>query len=97
MTQTSSPDSAATLTTASQILADLVAFPTISSESNLDLMAYLSQRLTEAGAEIMLDKSPCNTKANLFATLGGDATATSGDNRRGIVFSGHTDVVPVEG
>ena len=89
------------LATATAILGDLVAFPTISHDSNLGLAEYVAQRLTEAGAKVVWDKSPCQTKANLFATLGaGDQPtkpASSNGKRRGIVLAGHTDVVPVAG
>ena len=70
------------------ILADLVAFPTVSSDSNLGLIAYLADRLDAAGAltEVFLD--PTGTKGNLFATFGPQVDG-------GIVLSGHTDVVPV--
>jgi acetylornithine deacetylase len=73
------------------ILSDLIAFPTVSAESNLAMIAWLAERLEAAGArvEVMLD--PGGTKGNLFATLGPP------DVPGGIVLSGHTDVVPVEG
>ena len=72
------------------ILADLVAFPTVSSESNLEMAEYLAGRLSDAGARVELLPDAAGTKANVFATLG-----PGGDG--GIVLSGHTDVVPVEG
>ncbi|MCC0015149.1 MAG: acetylornithine deacetylase [Rhodobiaceae bacterium] len=72
------------------ILADLVAFPTISSDSNLELIAYAAERLDGCGAHVSLMVDKTGHKANLFATLGPE-----GDG--GIVLSGHTDVVPVEG
>ena len=73
-----------------QILADLVAFPTVSADSNLELIAYAGDLLSEAGARLMVSRDETGTKANLFATLGPE-----GDG--GIVLSGHTDVVPVDG
>ncbi|MDZ5696803.1 acetylornithine deacetylase [Chelativorans sp. M5D2P16] len=72
------------------ILADLVAFPTVSADSNLGLIAYAGEILSEAGARLSIHHDESGTKANLFATLGPE-----GDG--GIVLSGHTDVVPVEG
>ena len=66
----------------------LIAYPTISPDSNLDMIAYLAERLENVGATVGINASPDGKKANLFATLGG-----SGPN--GIVLSGHTDVVPV--
>jgi acetylornithine deacetylase len=78
------------LATAKQILADLVAFPTISADSNLELIAYAADILRQAGARLSVSWDETGAKANLFATLGPD-----GDG--GIVLSGHTDVVPVDG
>ncbi|MEO8882223.1 MAG: acetylornithine deacetylase [Devosia sp.] len=73
------------------ILGDLVAFPTVSVDSNLELIAYLNQKLDQLGARTRLTLDPGGTKANLFATLG--PPEVDG----GVVLSGHTDVVPVEG
>ncbi|WP_024586611.1 acetylornithine deacetylase [Aliihoeflea sp. 2WW] len=72
------------------ILADLVAFPTVSADSNLQLITYASDLLSSAGARLSVSLDPSGTKANLFATIGPE-----GDG--GIVLSGHSDVVPVEG
>ena len=72
------------------ILGDLVGFPTVSSDSNLELIAYAADLLSSAGARLSINRDATGTKANLFATLGPE-----GDG--GIVLSGHTDVVPVEG
>lgn len=72
-----------------EVLADLVAFPTISSDSNLELIAYAANLLSEAGATLSLTRDETGTKANLFATVGPE-----GDG--GIVLSGHTDVVPAD-
>ena len=72
------------------ILADLVAFPTVSADSNLQLIAYASDLLSSAGARLSVSLDPSGTKANLFASIGPE-----GDG--GIVLSGHSDVVPVEG
>ena len=71
-----------------EILSDLIAFPTVSSESNLDLVDYVADLLRDVGASVDVQKSECGAKANLFATLG---PAVDG----GVVLSGHTDVVPV--
>ncbi|MEM6586985.1 MAG: acetylornithine deacetylase [Pseudomonadota bacterium] len=71
------------------MLGDLIAYPTVSSDSNLDIIAYLAQRLEDAGARIEILRDDTGEKANLFATLGPD---TDG----GLVLSGHTDVVPVK-
>ncbi|MBY8974967.1 acetylornithine deacetylase [Rhodobacteraceae bacterium NNCM2] len=73
-----------------QILAELIAFPTISSDSNLELIAYAHEMLGGLGAKVDLSLDPAGTKANLFATIGPDIDG-------GVVLSGHTDVVPVAG
>lgn len=70
------------------ILSDLIAFPTVSADSNLEMIAYLASRLEDAGAVVDVMQDASGTKANLFATLG---PVRDG----GIVLSGHSDVVPV--
>jgi acetylornithine deacetylase len=79
-----------TLDDTRSILADLVAFPTVSADSNLELVAYASDRLSSLGANISLSLDETGGKANLFATIGEECDG-------GVVLSGHTDVVPVEG
>ncbi|GGA61469.1 acetylornithine deacetylase [Pelagibacterium lentulum] len=74
-----------------EILADLIAFPSVSQDSNLELIAYINQRLDQIGTRTYLTLDPTGTKANLFATLGPP------ELDGGIILSGHTDVVPVEG
>ena len=76
------------LETTKQILSDLIAFPTVSVDSNLDMIAYLAARLDDCGAKVEIFHDESGKKANLFATLG---PAVDG----GIVLSGHSDVVPV--
>jgi len=71
------------------ILAELVAFPTVSSESNLEMIVHIAALLGELGAHVDLFHDAGGHKANLFATLGPRAAGG------GIVLSGHTDVVPV--
>ena len=73
-----------------EILRDLIAFETVSSKSNLEMIAYLATRLGDAGARVDLHQDDTGKKANLFATLGPDASG-------GILLSGHSDVVPVAG
>jgi acetylornithine deacetylase len=73
-----------------EILGELIAFPTVSSDSNLELITYAADLLSSAGATLSFTRDETGTKANLFATLG-----PAGDG--GIVLSGHTDVVPVAG
>lgn len=70
------------------ILRDMVAFPTVSSDSNLEMIAYIAQCLEDCEADVHLFTDPSGKKANLFATLGPQVDG-------GIVLSGHSDVVPV--
>ena len=68
----------------------LIAFPTVSRDSNLGLIEWTRDHLAGMGVKSRLTYDPTGKKANLFATLGGGS-------RPGLVLSGHTDVVPVEG
>ena len=72
------------------MLRKLVAFPTVSRDSNLELIAFAREYLHDLGAAVRLTYDDERRKANLFATLGSP-------QERGIVLSGHTDVVPVDG
>jgi len=76
-----------TLDITTAILKDLVAFPTVSADSNLDMMGYITDRLEAAGAKVDIQHDESGTKANLFATIGPEVDG-------GIVLSGHSDVVP---
>ena len=73
-----------------EILGDLISFPTVSAESNLNLIEHCAERLSSIGADVTLTNDDTGLKANLFATIGPRVDG-------GIVLSGHTDVVPVEG
>lgn len=75
---------------AQAILGRLIAFPTISSDSNLDLIAHAAALLDDAGAKVRVWQSADEPKANLFASFGPE-------RQGGIVLSGHSDVVPVTG
>ncbi|MBO6900113.1 MAG: acetylornithine deacetylase [Rhizobiaceae bacterium] len=72
-----------------EVLGELIGFPTVSADSNLELIAYAADLLSEAGAKLSISRDETGAKANLFATLG---PLEDG----GIVLSGHTDVVPVD-
>ncbi|WP_095199010.1 acetylornithine deacetylase [Mesorhizobium carmichaelinearum] len=73
-----------------QILEKLIAFPTVSRDSNLDLIGYVTELLGTQGIACQIIRSPDGHKANLFATIGpADAP--------GVMLSGHTDVVPIDG
>ncbi len=79
----------ASLSDTTTLLGTLIAHPTVSSQSNLELIHALAERLDDAGARVELQTSPDGRKANLFATLGPEEPG-------GIVLSGHSDVVPTE-
>jgi acetylornithine deacetylase len=68
----------------------LVAFPTVSRDSNLGLIEWVRDYLTGMGVSSRLTYDSTGKKANLFATVGEGS-------RAGLVLSGHTDVVPVDG
>ena len=71
-----------------------ITFDTTSRESNLALIEWTRTYLESYGALTSLTYDDNRHKANLFATLPAqDGNAT----RNGIVLSGHTDVVPVDG
>ncbi|MDB5522338.1 MAG: hypothetical protein JWM58_101 [Rhizobium sp.] len=72
------------------ILDRLVSFNTVSNRSNRELIDYIKDYLSELGVESTIIPDATGQKANLFATIG-DPTVP------GVVLSGHTDVVPVEG
>jgi acetylornithine deacetylase len=67
----------------------LVEIPTVSRDSNLQLIDYVSNYLAGFGVETRLVRDESGEKANLYATVG---PAVPG----GVVLSGHTDVVPVD-
>jgi acetylornithine deacetylase len=78
------------MSTSRDLLARLVAFDTTSRESNLALIDFVASYLDGFGVPYELIHNAEGTKANLFATLGPTDVP-------GIVLSGHTDVVPVDG
>ncbi len=81
---------AAPALSSSEMLARLVAFDTVSAKSNLALIDFVADYLAQHGVASTIVHDETKTKADLFATLGPDAP-------HGVVLSGHTDVVPVEG
>ncbi|HEY6334355.1 MAG TPA: acetylornithine deacetylase [Alphaproteobacteria bacterium] len=68
----------------------LIAFPTVSRDSNLALIECVRDYLTGLGVESLLVHDESGKKANLYATIGPK-------EERGIMLSGHTDVVPIDG
>ncbi len=68
----------------------LIAFPTVSRDSNLALIEHIAAFLTPLGFTCRVIESEDARKANLYASIGPA-------DKAGIVLSGHTDVVPVTG
>ncbi|NQY95639.1 MAG: acetylornithine deacetylase [Henriciella sp.] len=71
-------------------LAQLIAFDTTSRLSNLALIDWVEAQLEPLGAVCRRIPNAEGTKANLWVRIGPDTPG-------GIVLSGHTDVVPVDG
>ncbi len=72
------------------LLERLIGFPTVSRDSNLALIEFVRDYLAGLGVDSRLFYNAERNKANLFATIGPA-------DRAGVVLSGHTDVVPVDG
>ena len=83
-------DSPTSLAQCTSMIGKLVAFPTVSRDSNLELIDFVREELRAVNAEVRLTFDDDRRKANLFATVGPRGQG-------GLVLSGHTDVVPVEG
>ena len=73
-----------------QMLERLIAFPTVSRHSNLDLIDFVSDYLSSHGIESRRVPNEDGTKANLYAQIGPDEPG-------GVILSGHSDVVPIDG
>ena len=74
-----------------KILTDLIAFKTISGEDNTALIDYCDDILKKLGATSFRTYDDEKKRVNLFATL----KAKNSNNKKPIILSGHTDVVPV--
>lgn len=72
------------------ILGRLIAFPTVSAESNLALIDYVEALLTSAGFQTQRIADEDHPKSGLVARIGGDGPG-------GVLLSAHSDVVPVNG
>jgi acetylornithine deacetylase len=73
-----------------EILRKLIAFPTISRDRNLNLIGHVATLLEADRIPFELIHDGEHRKANLFATVGLR-------ERAGIMLSGRTDVVPIDG
>jgi len=82
------PPEADRLARCKHLLAELVAFPTMSSDSNYTLTQALAAYLQDSGARVWTEADATGEKLNLFATIGPECDG-------GVILSGHTDVVPV--
>tara|TARA_Y100001960_G_scaffold290284_1_gene330790 strand:- start:114 stop:1304 length:1191 start_codon:yes stop_codon:yes gene_type:complete len=74
-----------------KILTDLIAFKTISGEDNNSLINYCDELLKKTGATSFRTFDGEKKRVNLFATL----KSKNNGNKKPLIFSGHTDVVPV--
>jgi len=72
------------------MLARLVAFDTTSRDGNIPLIDFVEAYLADWGIKSLRVDYEAGKKTNLYATIGPDIAG-------GIVLSGHTDVVPVDG
>lgn len=73
-----------------EILSTLIAFDTTSYKSNLECIFYIQGLLQQNGIEVTLNFNAAHNKANLLASIGPV-------DQPGILLSGHSDVVPIEG
>ncbi|GJL82225.1 MAG: acetylornithine deacetylase [marine bacterium B5-7] len=73
-----------------QMTRQLVSYDTVSRDSNLPLIEFTENWLVDNGIDSFRISSDDGTKSNLVASIG-PAEAD------GIILSGHTDVVPVDG
>lgn len=74
-------------------LTKLISFDTTSHRSNLQMIDFIKCWFEHLKIDVKLSYDASGKKANLFATLPGRGRSLNG----GLVLSGHTDVVPVEG
>lgn len=72
------------------LLGPLVGFPTVSDRPNTDMIAFVAGYLDSHGVRYHLFPDATGQKQGLIAHIGPDEAG-------GVILSGHTDVVPVEG
>ncbi len=75
---------------ARDILEILVGFPTVSRDSNLDLVDWVEGYLSGHGVAARRVYDDTGQKAAIYANVGPEVAG-------GVVLSGHTDVVPTDG
>ena len=76
-------------------LTRLIGFDTVSRHSNLALIEEVQGYCEQLGLSVDLTFNEAKDKANLFVTV--PAGANADQVNHGLVLSGHTDVVPVDG
>ncbi len=73
-----------------EILKKLVSFPVLGGESNLEIIHWIKDYIESFGVKTTLVPNTENTKASLHCRIGPNIDG-------GVILSGHTDVVPIEG
>src|SRR5688572_11423724 len=73
-----------------EILQRLVGFATVSCDPNMPLIEWVRNFLADHGVDSDLVPDATRRKSNLFASIGPTVEG-------GVVFSGHSDVVPIDG
>ena len=84
------PSATAGTPTATELLAQLVAFDTTSRNSNLELIGFVRALFERHGVRAHESRSADGRKANLHAVIGPPVVG-------GLALSGHVDTVPVDG
>ena len=78
------------MSAAKELMDKLISFPTVSRDSNLALVDFVESYLSGVGVDSVRVPNADGTKAALYAHVGPMVDG-------GVVLSGHTDVVPVDG
>ena len=73
-----------------ELIRRFIESPTVSRDSNLELIEFIKNYLAELGVDAHVFKNTEQTKASIYATLGPT-------DKPGIMLAGHTAVVPVDG
>ena len=73
-----------------EILNNLISYPTVSRDANINLIDYIAELISCENVSPIIIKNKEKSKANLFASIGPK-------NSEGVMLSGHTDVVPIDG
>lgn len=81
--------------TTKELLAQLLSFDTVSRNPNIELMGFVRDWLLSHEIDARLIPNRDGSKANLYASVGTELTDTPFTG--GVMLSGHTDVVPIDG